>query len=236
MDKTKELLFLLELRALTHMATDQAASLESTVAEWSKADDDLREPGSLPKVTGAFEDAVKQQNAQVAELQRRLDAKTQPQADFFERIDAFLALAGRIALILFPQQEAHNAVRRDRAAQLRAALGIDAGHVISDRKLRNKWTHFDEVLDDLGSLDGRTISPHRFISSEEVSDIHRRTTLRLFIVDQIRVEYLGIGAFGLRDMFAAIEDLRVRTLSAIEGWGSRWKEEFLREAQESASP
>ena len=155
-----------------------------------------------------------------------LDQSINAQWEIFARVDAFLGLYGRAALILFPQEDKKNKkknlTQQTRAAGVRSALGIDTTHPFSKRILRNKWVHFDETID---KIDG-AISLQRFVHSGAVNDIDLANTIRLFVVDALKIVYQGHGEFELDQMFASIDDIRDRTLQAISTWGERWQSEL----------
>jgi hypothetical protein len=141
------------------------------------------------------------------------------QSEFFRLLEGMLSMYGRISLLLFPQAEERHAERALRGISLRTALQIDKTHSIGDRAFRNKWLHFDEVLDSL-PISGSLVA-QRFQHSKEVSDSDRATTIRLFLIDRMEVCYLGIGTFGLKDLRGVIEDVRTRALKAIGSWALR---------------
>lgn len=228
MDSAKEFYFLTELRYLTGTALWHAERIREVVHEWSSVQAELhaaapktRPRFSLKRPDDFFKALVDEENERTRIRQDQFNRSLTAQWEIFARVDAFLAVQGRIALILFPQQESKDAVRADRATQLRKVLDIDAAHPIAHKLLRNKWIHFDEVIDELPPRDVEPITPQRFIHARDV-DHYKQNTLRLMVVDTLTVIYRGFGEFQLEDMFEASEDIQTRTSTAIDNWGKRW--------------
>ena len=63
-------------------------------------------------------------------------------------IQAILISSGNISKILWPTKK-----YKERGEQLRKLLNIDSESVLRNRKFRNKFEHYDELLDDF--LEGR---------------------------------------------------------------------------------
>ncbi|HEX8274340.1 MAG TPA: hypothetical protein VF615_17010 [Longimicrobiaceae bacterium] len=236
MDSTKELLFLLELRYLADTSQWHAEHIKILAAAWTDTHGALRKPKpksqpqfSLADPRSYFEQLRDATNEQTRERRELLNQSINAQWEIFARVDAFLALYGRIALILFPQEDKKNPkknlIQQARAAGLRSALRIDTNHPFSERVLRNKWVHFDETID---KVDGE-VSLQRFVHSSALREIDLNNTVRLFVVDTLKIVYQGQGNFELEQMFASVDDIRNRTLQAIETWGKRWEEELASE-------
>ena len=230
MGPAKEFYFLTELRFLGSTARWHADRIRDLVRDWTSAQVELDAPEtpSRPRLPGEpqgdfIKALVEEENQRTGLRQQQIDRSLNAQWELFARVDAFLALYGRIALVIFPQNEARSLIQSDRAAQLRSVLGIDTEHLISNKLLRNKWIHFDEVIDALPSRDVKPVTPQRFTRSEEV-DRHRDNTLRLMVVDTLSVIYQGFGEFRLEEMFEAVKDVEDRAIRGIETWGRRSRE------------
>jgi hypothetical protein len=115
------------------------------------------------------------------------------QGELFRAIDGFLGTLGRIALIFFPQQEATNPTRRARAEHLRKLLQIDTSHAFADKTLRNKWTHYDEILDEYYETRSGQVQPQRFTTSADLVGRPDDSTIRLLVMDTLDFRYRGFG-------------------------------------------
>ncbi len=214
MDAIKEYHFLEELRFLGDAALMHADRIRQLAREWMSAKAEIKTLARYPR------------NLPFAESQRRqrrsveLSAQTiRIQGETMALTDAFLGLYGRMSLILFPTRDN----LKPRGEVMRKALDIDENHPIRDRLLRNKWMHYDEVLEELSKTAGSDqIQPQRFSTSEDLAARPEERSVRLVFMDTLKFRYLGIGEFDLPKMFDAVEDVFQRTLLAIESWADRW--------------
>lgn len=72
---------------------------------------------------------------------------TKDQSDHFElwcSIQSILIASGNVSKILWPSRESSKA----RGNALRAVLGVDDQNLLSDRKFRNHFEHYDERIED----------------------------------------------------------------------------------------
>src|SRR5437899_5524751 len=97
-----------------------------------------------------------------------------------------------MSLLLFPQHEQKDAKRAARATHLRSVLSVPTTHLLSNRDLRNKWQHFDEVLDDLA---GTYRLSQLLVRSDRFDAVARKESIRVLVVDKLSVEYAGVGTF-----------------------------------------
>ena len=221
MDASTEFLFLQELRFLTQAGIIRGEKLLELASAW--AHDDAAQRSLLShQHDGSFEERERT----TRESTRLAQEQVYTQGDFFSELDAFLALYGRTALVLFPQGERSNAARRDRAESLRKALDIDRTHQIADRQLRNGWMHVDEKIDEFARDGTQHRILQRFVRSDRLLEEHIETTLRLVVLDELRVIYRGIGDFSISELVEALRDLEERSKTAIDTWGDRWAHEF----------
>jgi hypothetical protein len=208
----QEFKFLTELRYLTDSALLYADEIRHYAGHWESA-----RGTKLAALRNAAEPRKRFQAMQ--DLNSSGASQVSAQTQLFSFLESFLALWGRMSLILFPQAESKNEVRKLRAEHLRSLLCITSDHRLSDRLMRNKWLHFDEVLDDLGS---QYRNSHRFVHSEEYDEVVQRMTLRVLIVDQLKLDYAGVGVFEQESLFEAVTDLEERVQQAIRTWGERY--------------
>ena len=217
MEGYKEHFLLEELRFLATAALVHAARIEELSRVWTDADTALQpllQPAPPPEVRRRYD-----------ETQRLLGIRSGAQPEIFASIEAFLGFYARMALIIFPKDERQDPVRRRRAERIRSALGVTARHGIATRLLRNKWFHFDEVLDKQMATAGVLLQPARFMTSAELAKSRDTQTIRLLILDRLEVHYRKVGAFKLRDLFEHVRDIDSRAGQAIVTWGTRWPNE-----------
>lgn len=201
---------------MSAFALSDLDKMEERAAVWVDAHEESRKLAGKHYQTV---DALRTRAADSDNLTRAVIVFGDAQSEFFRLLEGVLAIYGRISLLLFPQAQEKHVERALRGESLRAAFQIDESHRIGDRSFRNKWLHFDEVLDSLaitGSFVGQ-----RFQHSKDVSEAERAHTVRLFLVDRLEVTYLGIGTFGLRELRTTIEDIHKRSLNAIGSWALR---------------
>jgi hypothetical protein len=110
-----------------------------------------------------------------------------------------------------------------RGGHLRAVLEIKDQHPIANKRLRNKWTHYDEVLDELYDRQGGGVQPQRFTTQDDFSERTDYSTIRLLAVDSLNFRYQGFGDFHLPTLFDAVEDVYRRVDLALHSWGERWQ-------------
>lgn len=217
MQPTTEFAFLAELRFLCDAALLRGERIEELSEEWTARARQVRRTMKVPPGEKSPE-----QRAAEQQFRARAFAEQVPrQAEFVTELDAFLNLYGRTSLLLFPQNEGNNDRRRDRAETLRAVLGIGPDHLFSDRLLRNKWIHFDEILDKLDDEEGERPTPIRFTMSDEFDPAHRDAAIRLFVLDRLDLHFRGIGYFDLRAMIDTFWDLEPRVQEALDTWADR---------------
>jgi len=85
-----------------------------------------------------------------AKIAKRAAERLHATIDHFDEIEVWssiqsiLVAAGNISKILWPSRKA-SAIR---GRKLRALLSVDNGNLLSDRKLRNHFEHYDERIED----------------------------------------------------------------------------------------
>jgi hypothetical protein len=170
--------YTLELRQISSLAGDHIRELHESAGCWYH--------------DAAARDAAESagQCRLAAELQRRMLAR---EHRIFRATEALCASYARASLLLFPderldarmrKQEA--VARRDRRVErgrlLRAAVGIDDGHPIADRRFRDDWMRHDEQLDEQ-LLKGTRLMSQCFARMGEVPVEQRPLYIRLFEID-----------------------------------------------------
>jgi hypothetical protein len=210
----QEFKFLTELRYLSDLALYYADRIRHQARNWEEAD-------------AVHQAALHNAADQKKRFQAMMDlntsgaAKIEAQTELFSLVEAFLGLWGRISLILFPQREKGNPVRRDRAEHLRSILQTSSDSRFGNRVVRNTWLHFDEVLDQLGD---RYQNAQKFVQSRDFREGEDINSLRVLVVDKLQLHYAGVGTFELADLFEAVQDLESRVQEAINSWPERHKE------------
>lgn len=211
MSANAEFLFLQELRFLSGAALTHGEQLQGIAQQWTDVTRQLESP-DLP-----LRPRRTRNLAERNERTRLQQERVHLQGDAFVAIEAFLSAFGRISMIVFPT--AKGRLARDRGARLAAALGIDRDHPIAGKQLRNKWTHFDELIDELGSDASERLVAQRFVASASADAACRKGTIRLLIVDTLVLDFRGVGEFDLAAMIRAVEELATKVTHAIGSWG-----------------
>ena len=114
-------------------------------------------------------------------IAKRADERLQANNDNFDELEVWcsiqsiLVAAGNVSKILWPSRKSSAA----RGEKLRSLLDIDKCNILSDRKLRNHFEHYDERIEDwfeksrsLGYIDSR-IDPLQSNFSNNNTNIHR---------------------------------------------------------------
>ena len=215
MDAGTEFKFLTELRYLADAGLGHGDRIRAIMQEWSAANETANRYVRLPPEQARARELTNQWHASMQALQML-------QRDLFVTTDALLGICGRIALILRPHREDTVPVRKERGERLRTILGIDRSHPVLDRTLRNKWLHYDEVLDEIGAS---YVHAQRFIESGALKERDRQNTLRLYVVDEMRIVYAGVGEFRLAEQFELLADLERRVAAGIASWAGRWRDD-----------
>jgi hypothetical protein len=215
MNAHKEFLYLVEIRFLCDAALRHVETIERTSGEWTEA----RRTASSQ--AAASVNPKKRSLERKADLNRFADAMSvlgRTQGEFFVHFEAFLAVLGRLSLILFPQAEKTNETRKARAVQLRSALDIDDSHGIRNRLFRNKWLHHDEVLDDLPDTFQHA---QRFTTRDALTETDRQSVIRICLIDEQTVVHALAGEYNIPSVAAALRDLDERVQHAIGTWAQR---------------
>ena len=83
-------------------------------------------------------------------IAKRAAERLQATIDHFDELEVWcsiqsiLVAAGNVSKILWPSRKSSKA----RGEKLRALLVVDMGNLLSDRKLRNHFEHYDERIED----------------------------------------------------------------------------------------
>jgi hypothetical protein len=220
MDAITEHFFLDELTYLCAAAISHAEALENASSAWLDADRQLK---ALQSREGSW--SLQESEADRLAVEKRIQA----QNEVFRRIESFVGVHGRIIDILQPDSYKKKpptavAQRKIRATHLRALLRIKAGQPLLDKRLRNAWTHFDEILDAGCIVDPEKVNPQRVcLRKSEATDTQ---TLRLIVIDELQVRVLGHGEYDLRSQFSEIRTLYTAVGQAISNWGTRWSSRY----------
>jgi hypothetical protein len=212
----KEFLCLTEIRDMASIALADIEAMEQQAAIWVDAHNTAEALGRKHYPTVK---SLRSRGQDHDRFTQALLTSGNAQGEFFRLLEGVLGVFGRISLLIFPQGETREAVRRARGTSLRRALEIEETHPIGNRAFRNKWLHFDEVLDQLPA--GDHFVAQRFQHSATVSEATEKNTIRLLLVDKLEVRYLGIGSFRVTDLRDALIDIRARALTAIGSWAKR---------------
>lgn len=131
--------------------------------------------------------------------------KTRSIEDFFREGEHFLHHAAAISLLLWPTK---GQAAKARATYLKTQLGIDETNILSNRKLRNHITHFDERLDTWAKNSLRHI-----VVDQNIGDMQRAisgvpTTAFLRNYNPQTLEYTFLNQpFNLQNILTAINGL-----------------------------
>ena len=210
MNARSEFRFLQELRFLSGNARYYLARIEHESRRWQEAD-------------AAFERAANPRSHERANIYGSTEIAVQAQVELFAHTDALLATIGRIALILFGQGKRPKPVVAERTAHLQRILGIDSGHPVADKRLRNAWTHFDEHLDKLSNMFATT---DQFVRSSALVEGQALSAMRTFEVDTLRLHFADLGTFELTALSGAIAELAWKVDASVASWASRWQDEL----------
>lgn len=140
----------------------------------------------------------------------------------FELLSAFVLQAGLASKILWPPNQGCKRARL-RGEHLRTALGIQQGHVLENRSLRNHYEHFDERLDDWSQLSrdrrlaDRIIGPPWTVSGLEEHEIIRHYD------PEARVLTFRGERYCIQDLADALGDVQFKVeerLHIIDPWRS----------------
>jgi hypothetical protein len=119
--------------------------------------------------------------ARQAKIAKRAAERLQENTDNFDELEVWgsiqsiLVAAGNVSKILWPSR----ASSAERGKMLRDLLNVDARSLLSDRKIRNHFEHYDERIEDWFEKNGSavymdsSIDPFGSIWGNNPSNIHR---------------------------------------------------------------
>ncbi|HHL3492496.1 TPA: hypothetical protein ACQ53F_001326 [Legionella pneumophila] len=130
--------------------------------------------------------------------------KTGAIEDFFREAEHFLHHAAAISFLLWPTKSNANV----RATHLKTQLGIDETNILSNRKLRNHITHFDERIDTWtkNSLGHIVVDRNIGDMQKAISGVPTTAFLRNYNPQTLEYTFLN-QSFNLQNILTAINDL-----------------------------
>jgi hypothetical protein len=133
--------------------------------------------------------------------------------DLAAAIEAFLSAQTRLSLFVSPSPVAKVRARAEqRAAALRARLGLNTDDDLGDRDLRNAWMHIDESID--AYLFEKATAADLIVRQVGVAE-DRQRVLRLIDPSGFKVSMLGV-EYSLRDMHDWVSDIDRRLALALQ--------------------
>ena len=148
------------------------------------------------------------------------DSKARTHTHIFDRVEAFLAAFARVSFLIFPV--GRRAFTITRAATLQECLKLDERSPIADRDLRDSWVHYDERIDQAITAKIGT-NGHTFRQSATVDDLTKRTYLRIFEIDTLKIHYRNRAGNSsqadLRALGDEIEQVTIRLPRAFDTLG-----------------
>lgn len=206
LDGATLLAYTLELRAVSGLARDHMLELHESAGSWyhAAAAHDAAAAAGQPRLQ--------------AELRRRMQAREHA---IFRVTEALSAAYARASRLLFPDEGLDHGLRRQQAIRrrdwrlergrlLRASVGVDDRHPIADRRLRDDWVRYDELLDERIRTGG-PVMQQCFVRTGEVPRDPRQPCMRLFEIDPPEVVlHLRGNAYRLDAIAGALRDVADR--------------------------
>ncbi len=117
---------------------------------------------------------------------------------FWFSVHGFLSAAGNLSKLLL------------RAKSLSKTIGIDDGHIIFNRKLRNHWEHFDERIEKWGSdASNRIFVDSNIGPSSKLSIFQQASPFRNFETDTRSLTFAG-DRIDIQELIDAIYKIKVK--------------------------
>lgn len=135
--------------------------------------------------------------------------------DLAAAIEAFLSAQARLSLFLAPSPSARVPARaEERAAILRAQLGLNENDDLGDRGLRNRWMHIDESIDTF--VFERAAAPNLIVRHVGAAEKGRDRILRLIEPSGLGVWMLG-ERYSLREIYDWVDRIDRSLALALQG-------------------